>query len=450
MAFSFVDYTKGTPGEGMLNPLQAMLKGYQNSQQLKLNNAKIMQEQAAAKYADDKLAAEIQKSKAETRESSSRSDLYGQQAKYYPDTAKADIEAKNALSSLQRKEAQHYDERIAAEIAEKKAQAGKISAMLGIIGQGNDINQPLNLQGSPGRNIPQQNGGMPGVQGAENNSQQYPVNQPNQVHGIETPKPTREDLIYKALFGIDTFGNRQDQAKTRQLDQNKQIQEAITSTSQQANTARQLVNTFDNFNNAMNKAQFTGSYWGTVPSKGSKWAMAYDMSNDQLADMYATQALPQGVAQLRSEMKTGQFSNLDMEQASNLNFDRTMEPAVREQKGLWLRSVADRMDEQKRFYAAMAENPNITKQNMDVLWSEYQSNFPLWKDGKARTDNLGNWPLYTTPKALEEIRRTGGYKPSARDAANIMVKMPDGQILPIKRGKLESVISKVKGVEILS
>jgi len=85
-----------------------------------------------------------------------------------------------------------------------------------------------------------------------------------------------------------------------------------------------------------------------------------------------------------------------------------------------------------------------TKAVRDALWTAYQNQFPITNaDGHTfEKANMGNWPLFTTPKAIASAQATGTYTPSANERGSTMMWIPnkngDGYYMaPIKKGQVE-------------
>lgn len=317
----------------------------------------------------------------------------------------------------------------------------------GAVGGDEDVSNNSAL-GIPVSNSSQQS--QAGQQGGQNapqgGGQQGGVAPANTMYGIEVPKPTGEDILNKNFLGIDTYGMRQENAKTQIQDQYKQFQDSVASSIQNANAAISMNQAMNKFNDAMDKSFYKGSRLGSTPSSGFGAAFVPgDMTPEQDADRAAMQMLPEAVSTLKDAMGQSRFSNLDMNMATKMKFDRTMNDDTRKNMTAWLSGVNNRMIEQSSFYS-MLGNPRsgVTKPEADMLWSQYQNDFPLIsKDGKTfQGENMGNWPLYTTPKAIASIKTSGTYSPTASERNTFMMKYPNGQILPVKRGKIESAFRK--------
>ncbi len=269
----------------------------------------------------------------------------------------------------------------------------------------------------------------------------------NSIYGIQTPTPTRDDIANKMLLGIDTFTPRMDNAKAQQQDQYTQYQKALAETISEANSAQKAKQVLAIFNNAMDNTGMKGPYWGTTPSTG--WRTTYhpaeSVRNAQIADTAVANLLPGAISDLREAMVNAKFSNLDVQNASRMKVDRTMDDVTRKTQSQWLNGVQDRLDEKAKFYTAMG-NPRTGSQkvNTDMLWEQYQRDFPLISsDGKTyQGSSLGNWPLYTTPRAIASIQATGMYKPTAAEKNTFMMKYPDGQVLPVRKGGVEAAFRK--------
>lgn len=359
-----------------------------------------------------------------------------QQNQFNPRIWESEIGLRGAQANQLGKETQWYDKKTAADIAMEQAQTGLYGA------QADQNKIKTNLMNSLFKD---QNGGASsmggiGIGGANASTPS------NTVYGIETPKPTREDIINKMLFDTDTFSSKRDNAKDQQQDQYKKFQEELTSSIKEANDAVAMRQALSTFNNAMDKSFYKGSTLGTTPSSG--WKSAFipgDLTPEQEADRAALNLIPKAVSQLRDSMGSARFSNLDMKVAQDLKVDRTMNDETRLFQTQWLNGVNDRIQEKAKFFSVF-NNPALgaNKATADMLWQEYQSQFPLVsKDGKTfKGSNLGNWPLYTTPKAIQSIKENGTYKPSDAEKNTIMMRLSTGEVVPIKRGRVESAYRK--------
>lgn len=270
------------------------------------------------------------------------------------------------------------------------------------------------------------------------------------AYGISTPQPDSDDIQNKMLLGMDTFAPKLQNAKTQQQDQYHQYQEELSKSIQDANIAQKTKQLLSMFNNAMNNSYYRGASLGMVPSKGWSTAMTPgSLSNEQQADSMSSQLLPTAMTDLRSAMGRGQFSIPDLHAAQQMKVDRTMTDEQRDNQTKWLNGVADRMEEKAKFFT-MLGNPQSGAQRAqaDMLWQTYQEQNPLVSDdGKTFNPNsLGNWPVYATPKAIQSIKETGTYVPSASARGNFWMQLPPdaqnpkGRIVPIKKGNVEAVL----------
>lgn len=268
----------------------------------------------------------------------------------------------------------------------------------------------------------------------------------NSMYGIDLPSPSNNDIANSMLLGMDTFSPVRDNAKLQIQDQYKQYQKGLAESIQNANASIGMSQALAKFNDAMNRSSYKGARFGSLPSSGFSTAfIPGDLTAEQDADRSALQMLPEAISSLKDAMGTARFSNLDMNMATKMKFDRTMEDSTRNMMTSWVNGVNDRMKEYSQFLTTMS-NPQMgaTKQEADMLWSQYQNDFPLISsDGKSfQGGNLGNWPLFTTPRAIASIKATGTYSPTTSERNTFMMKYPDGSILPVKRGKVESAFRK--------
>ena len=299
-----------------------------------------------------------------------------------------------------------------------------------------------------GGNGSMQGGGQPSQQPAGGQQQQAP--QGNSFYGVDVPQPSQSDIANSMLLGIDTFGPKRDNAKTQIQDQYTQYQKGIQDAIQEANAATNLNQAMSVFNNAMDRSTYKGSRLGHLPSSGWEASLVPgDLSPEQEADRSALQMMPAAIETLKDAMGSARFSNLDMNMATKMKFDRTMNDETRQLQSQWVGGVNNRMQEKAKFMQTMG-NPRsgAMKSDADQLWTNYQQDFPLIsKDGKTfQGSNLSNWPLYTTPKAIAAIRTKGTYTPTAAEKNVFMMQVPDGrggyQIMPVKKGRVESAFRK--------
>lgn len=299
---------------------------------------------------------------------------------------------------------------------------------------------------SQGGNAGMQGGGQPSQQPSGGQQQQAP--QGNSFYGVDVPQPSQSDIANSMLLGIDTFGPKRDNAKSQIQDQYTQYQKGIQDAIQEANAATNLSQAMSVFNNAMDKSFYRGQRLGHVPSDGYL-SPPGDLSPEQEADRAALQMMPAAIETLKGAMGSARFSNLDMNMATKMKFDRTMNDETRQVQSQWVNGVNNRMQEKSKFMQTMG-NPRsgAMKSDADQLWTQYQQDFPLIsKDGKTfQGSNLNNWPLYTTPRAIASIRTKGTYSPTAAEKNVFMMQVPDGrggyQVMPVKKGKVESAFRK--------
>lgn len=270
----------------------------------------------------------------------------------------------------------------------------------------------------------------------------------NSMYGIPVPQPGQQDIANKMLLGMDTFSPKQENAKVQIQDQYKQFQKGLGDSIQEANAANNLNQAINVFNKAMDNSTYKGHRLGHIESSGLL-SPPGNLAPEQEADRAALQMLPSAIETLKDSMGSARFSNLDMNMASKMKFDRTMDDDARSTQTQWVTGVNERMKEKAKFLSYVSDpSMGIKKSQADMLWAAYQQDFPLISnDGKNfQGTNLGNWPLYTTPKAISSVQATGSYSPSRSEKNVFMMQVPDGkggyQIMPIKKGKVESAFRK--------
>lgn len=451
MPIQFPDFQRISFDEA--NPLLAGMKQGQSMMQSNMMfpqdlQAKILAnqiEQVKAQYAQPMAAQDLTKA---------------QQANLWnPKIWQSEIGLRGAQAGLAGQEAKYYGPKANAEIALQQAQAGQFGAetaqkklMLQF------LQQRLGQGASPaagGTAVAGSSGGVPSgqpsSQGGTASDTQQAAPSTNSMYGIDIPQPTADDIANKHFFGTDTFSPRQKNSSEMVMDQYKKFQDQVASSIKGAKDATDFTQLISIFNNAMDHSGYKGQSWGAQPSSGWRTLATpwHDYSNEQIADNMANQMLPKAIGQLHDAMGNARFSNLDMNAATKLKFNREMNDDTRKLQTQWIGAVNNRMQEQAKFYTLM-KNPHlgITNTDADMLWQQYQQNFPLMsEDGKSvQHDNLGNWPLYTTPKAIASIKATGSYTPSANERGAVMMKLPptkefpQGTIVPIKKGRIEAAI----------
>lgn len=270
-----------------------------------------------------------------------------------------------------------------------------------------------------------------------NQAPQQQASQSRSMWGIETPQPTKRDLINQML-GNDTFSSRQKMAQEQQQAQQKSFTDAIAQASETAQAATQTNQVLDKFNGAMDMANHKGHLWGARPSSGITTVLPHtgDFSADQIADKAVSEMMPGAMHQIKDAMGSGQFSNLDSKYAAQLKFDRTMDDDTRHTQTAWVKATNARSNEKPAFYAKLSSDPTNAPQKIqaDLAWQSYQNAFPLIDaEGKnVQTQNLKKWPIFTTPKAIESIKRTGSYKPTqAEKDAHWLINPDTNEIVPI-------------------
>lgn len=256
------------------------------------------------------------------------------------------------------------------------------------------------------------------------------------VYGIPTPTPTPDDIANQMLLGIDTFTPRRENAKLQQEDQYKQHQESLANSIKAANGATAFNQALGMFNNAMDRSTYKGSALGNIPSAGIVTAGLGNVSAEQQADRAAMNMLPSAIETLKDSMGQARFSNLDMGMAAKMKFDRTMDDKTRALQTQWIGAVHHRMQEKSKFLS-LVSNPQsgLTNNQAEQLWQSYQEDLPLIsQDGaKVKNSNLDKWWFYTTPKAVESLKKTGSYHISKAELDTIPMRLPNNSVYPIKK-----------------
>lgn len=410
------------------------------------------------------LANQIAQAQAKYAEPMAKESLTAAQQKnqWNPKIWQSEIGLRGAQAGKLGKETQWYDREADAKIAFQKAEAQKsqieaaqnkmkMDYLRGYLG-GTSNMTPINTSsmGIEGSGTSSSGQNVSYSTGQPQSQAPATVEPSNAVYGIETPKPTREDIANKMFFNIDTFTPKIENAKKQQQSQYDSYQKTIASSILEANNAAKAKQVLATFNRAMDESTYKGPLLGVVPSSGIMSAfIPGNLTPEQEADKMVSNLLPGAITELREAMGSGQFSVADLNAAAKMKVDRTMTDEARANQSKWLNGVWDRMEEKGKFYTVMG-NPKsqAEKTQADAAWAAYQREFPLISDdGKTyQGENLRNWPLFTTPKALDSIRRTGTYKPTKAERNTFMMKIPDGQggfiMAPIKKGKVEEAFRK--------
>lgn len=441
---------------GEANPLAGAIPQAAQLQQALINN---YLNSVKAQYAQPQAEQDLQKAILANQQSQQNLD-------WNPKRWQSDIGLQNAQAGLANQQAKFYPKVTQSEIDLRKAQTNEAAAHAGSLGVEAQINQmkldklkeylkqnysnvSLPSSASSGQTNADQ------MASTQTDSEQPSAQQPsNTIYGIDNPNPTQSDMLNQMLFGMDTFSPRLQNAKTQQQDQYNQYQKSISEAVQEANSAAKLKQTLEIFNRAMDNSYYKGQTLGGLPSSGfltSVLLAGHDLSNEQIADKQISQMLPGAITELRDAMGSARFSNMDMLAAGNMKFSRSMNDTTRKVQSDFINGLYNRMEEKAKFYSLMGNPQGPQKQVADMAWQSYQENFPLsGTDDKGQlkfnSENLNNWPLYTTPKALDSIRRTGSYTPTQKEKNTFYMKVPDGNggfvVLPVKKGQIESMFRK--------
>lgn len=375
-----------------------------------------------------------------------------QENKWNPKKWQSEINLQSSQTGKLKKETDWYDTEAKAKTDLEKAQAGlygtqaqenaiKISYLRNALSSlSNNTNGSNQNPNTPNTN------NKPNTSGSSEDISNIPSK--NSIYGIETPKPNQDDIINKSLFGIDTFTPKQKTAIDQQNTQRESYQKEISNAVAQANSAQKAKQVVSLFNNYMDKSTLKGPFWGDSPTQGWRTILhpGHDYTNEQGAEATIANMLPGAITELRDAMKSGQFSVADLNAASKMKLSRNMTDEVRKNQSAWLNGVYNRLEEKSKFLSSLYNNPNIGADSTtaEIAWQNYQNQFPLIsKDGETYLgSNLGNWPLYSTPKAIASIKSTGSYVPSKSEKETFMMITPEGLKVPIKKGHVESAFRK--------
>src|ERR1700722_377234 len=325
-------------------------------------------------------------------------------------------------------------------------------------GQGSSVTHAIGTNGAFANPTPESMAGTGGgnagtaLEGYNPSAQGQEDQQPSgQAYGIEKPQMTNEDITNKMLLGVDSYSPKLQNAMTQQQQQYTDYQKEIAESVQEATAAQNMNQSMAVFNQAMDGTTYKGSYLGEIPSSGIHTAIMGHKNVDaaQKADIAITKMLPSAISTLKDAMGNARFSNLDMQMASNMKFSRTMNDKTRRTQTAWLKAVDDRMIEKRKFMQMMG-NPKkgVQKTQADSLWQDYQNEFPLIDESgnTVMRQNLGNWPLFTTQKAINAIKRNGTFEPTRADRERFWMEVPNRKggsaILPVKQGMIEMTLYK--------
>jgi hypothetical protein len=385
---------------------------------------------------------------AQTKEQYASAKKLGEEAKYYwqviqsnRNLQRAQAENERATANKTKKQTSRYDKEMDARIMLQQQQANEMNANAGNL---REKTKNYGFESEARRGLEQAQS-----QEARANAQktQMLVDELNKggggtqqgsesQYGIETPQLTPQDIKNKALFGQDTFTPKMKSAQEQQAVQRQSYEKEMASSIQQANAGQKMQQAMNVFNAAMDRSYFKGSTLGHVSTS----LPLVNMSSEQSADRASLQMLPAVVEGLRDAMHSSRFSNLEFMTAKSSKFDRTMDDETRKLMTDWIGGINQRFKEQPKFYQMMG-NPQsgAKKSEADQLWAAYQQQFPIISnDGKSfESQNLDNWPLFTTPKAIASIQTTGTYKPTKSEKNTYMMKYPDGNQLPVNAGQIE-------------
>jgi hypothetical protein len=344
---------------------------------------------------------------------------------YKPDI-KSQIGLRGAQSGLLGEQSKYYGPNINSEIGLRKAQEGlygnqslesaararKLQMMTDYLsGNDNQNNHPA-TQMEQNPNYQMNGSGMFSGNGQQQQSQQpmpqqstQPVMQNPAPYGIQTPKPTREDIMNKMVFGMDTFGKNQEQAFNQQNDQRKTYMEKTLASNIAAQSATKTDQLLDQYNYAMDHAFASGPLGKYLPKRGAA----------QEVDQITAQLLPEAVKGLRAAMKAGQFTNKDMGLIEGTTPQRSWTPEARRFYTDSAKAFNQRIQEKAKF-DQVTSNPQmgIPSHVADAMWRSYQAHHPIVQSASTKTLNeyrKDNWMKYLTPKAIKSIVEKGDYDP---------------------------------------
>jgi len=357
-----------------------------------------------------------------------------QELQWNPKIWQSEIGLRDAQAGLASQQAQWVGPQAQAEIFKNKAQGGlfgveaqKQALLVNMIKEKLAGTQPTGTYSTASAGASESGKGQAAAAEETQN--------PNVLYGVEIPQPSKEDIVNKMAFGIDSFSKKYDTANEKSKQEfttfNKNIADAVASAKQ----ATDMNKILSLYNNAMDKSKFKGPLWGHTP-------IMPGMDNEQIADKAASQLTPNAAAQLRDAMGSARFSNLDMQYAQNLKVDRTLGDDARKTQSTWLTLVNERTKNIAKMQTMLMNSKQVTSSQADMLTAEMQNQLPLIsetdKNGAqyALPENVNKWPAYTTPKAIAAIKTSGTYHPSKAALAAVYMQKPSGEIVPVKSSKV--------------
>lgn len=334
--------------------------------------------------------------------------LIGQQTKYFGPTAQSEIDLRNAQRGLYSAQSQQ-----AAREADLKQKLMDMYFNQGSMPVDNTRTPTPSYQPGQGQPMYAQNMREASLEPMNSDRlnpldqiRQIQQNNRNSLYGIESPQPSKEDLANKMLFGIDTYGKRQELAQNQIKEQRDQFTKkaaAIDSELEASNKQGQLL---DRYNKLMDESFLAGPFGSKVKIPTPQRQQIEAVSRDMILS---------GIEELKTAMGSARFSNLDLETASARKPDISWSPEARKEYTNRFKAFNERLNERAAFNQ-IASHPGtgVSSQEADRLWSAYQKHHPIIADAQTLQINKykpNNWASYLTPEAINSIRQTGDYNP---------------------------------------
>ncbi len=370
---------------------QGFLGGLGRGQEFVQNLLKFPQEQEARK-----LMNAIQAVNAKYAEPMAQGNLtkLNLENEWNPKRWASEIGLQGAQAGRLSKETQWYDKEAEAKIAAQKslagyhdAQAQKETMLL------KQYMEAMNGNPQAAQQIESQNASSSGI----------PESNFIGNYGIPLPKPDREDIVNKNLFGMDTYSEKLKNAMQQREFEQKAYQEKLQNVNKAAADTSTFNRLLDSYNYWMDQGIATGPLGHYLPKFGTA---------SQSVKNITAQMSAEGIQQVRQDMDSARFAVIDTKIALERKPDINWDAGTRKFYTEFQKGVHDRIQQQAQFYN-VASAMKIPKEYADALWSNYQNQYPI-------SNQAGNhvikhepdlWRKFLTPEAIESVNKKGSYTP---------------------------------------
>lgn len=258
-------------------------------------------------------------------------------------------------------------------------------------------------------------------------------------YGIPIPKPTKEDIASKMLFGLDTFGPKQKQAFEEQKIEQKKHSEKLEKTNAQVEALGHQGDLLNRYNHLMDKSILSGPFGSKVP---------VPTALNQKIDDTVKQMQLGGIEAIRAAMGNSRFSNLDMQMATQLKANRALTPEARKEYTNRFNAIKDRVNDYAKF-SQIASNPKmgLTSDMADALWTAYQRHHPVVKKNSDVGFNKykpNNFMSYLTPQAINSIKEQGDYNPKDKGLIHDLSPKEESIVEKHSLDELEAALARKK------